>query len=124
MIPMKNTDTWYRQCWFPEQEDRRSIMEKKVMTDADVKKKAVKSVVAHIRKKIDGEFEGQEHILRWLESMETILEKDGFEKAEYIEMRKELNDVIERTIDGDMRLKFRDSWYSFGKALDKKVKKQ
>lgn len=99
-------------------------MEKKVMTDADVKKKAVKSVVAHIRKKIDGEFEGQEHILRWLEEMETLLEKDGFEKAEYIEMRKNLNDVIERTIDGDMRLRFRDSWYSFGKALDKKVKKQ
>lgn len=99
-------------------------MEKKVMTDADVKKKAVKSVVAHIRKKIDREFEGQEHILRWLEEMEALLEQEGFEKPDYIQMRKDLNDVIERTLDGDMRLRFRDSWYSFGKALDKKVKKQ
>ena len=99
-------------------------MEKKVMTDADVKKKAVKSVVAHIRKKIDREFEGQEHILRWLEEMEALLEKEGFEKPDYIQMRKDLNDVIERTLDGDMRLRLRDSWYSFGKALDKKVKKQ
>ena len=99
-------------------------MEKKVMTDADVKKKAVKSVVAHIRKKIDREFEGQEHILRWLEEMEALLEQEGFEKPDYIQMRKDLNDVIERTLDGDMRLHFRDSWYSFGKALDKKVKKQ
>ena len=99
-------------------------MEKKVMTDADVKKKAVKSVVAHIRKKIDREFEGQEHILRWLEEMEALLEKEGFEKPDYIQMRKDLNDVIERTLDGDMRLRLRDSWYSFVKALDKKVKKQ
>ena len=99
-------------------------MEKKVMTDADVKKKAVKSVVAHIRKKIDREFEGQEHILRWLEEMEALLEQEGFETPDYIQMRKDLNDVIERTLDGDMRLRFRDSWYSFGKALDKKVKKQ
>lgn len=99
-------------------------MEKKIMTDADVKKKAVKSVVAHIRKKIEGAFEGDQYILEWLERMEALLEKEGFDKAEYMEMRKELNDVIERTIDGDMRLRFRDSWYSFGKALDKKVKKQ
>ncbi len=98
--------------------------EKKVITDADVKKKGVKLVVTHIRKKIDREFDGQEHILRWLEKMEEVLAKEDFDKAEYIEMRKELNDVIERTIDGEMRIKFRDSWYSFGKALDKKVKKK
>ena len=99
-------------------------MEKTGKTDADVRKKAVKSVVAHIRKKIDGEFEGQEHILRWLEQMEALLEQEGFERSEYVEMRKALNDVIERTVDGDMRVRFRDSWYSLGKALDKKVKKQ
>lgn len=99
-------------------------MEKKVMTDADVKKKAVKSVVAHIRKKIEGAFEGDQYILEWLERMEALLEQEGFDKAEYMEMRKDLNDVIERTLDGDMRLRLRDSWYSFGKALDKKVKKQ
>lgn len=99
-------------------------MEKKAMTDADVKKKGVKLVVAHIRKKIDREFDGQEHVFAWLEEMDQVLAKEGFEKLEYIEMRKQFNDVIERTLDGEMRNKFRDSWYSFGKALDKKVKKR
>jgi hypothetical protein len=37
-------------------------------------------------------------------------------------MRKQLNDLIERTLDEEIRFKLRDSWYSFGKALDKKVK--
>ena len=99
-------------------------MEKKVMTDADVKKKGVKLVVAHIKKKMDREFEGQEQVLNWLIEMDKILAKEEFEKPEYIEMRKKFNDVIERTLDDEMRNKFRDSWYSFGKALDKKVKKK
>jgi len=93
------------------------------MTDIDVKKKAVKLVVAHIRKKIDREFEGQEYVLAWLEEIDELLLKDEFNKAEYMEMRKNFNDAIERTLDIEMRSKFRDSWYSLGKALDKKVKK-
>ena len=99
-------------------------MEKKTITDADVKKKAVKLVVAHIKKKIDREFEGEGYVLSWLESMDTLMEKEEFDKIEYIEKRKEFNDAIERTLDAEMRAKLRDSWYSFGKALDKKVKKR
>ena len=36
-------------------------------------------------------------------------------------MRKQLNDVIERTMDDEMRIKLRDS-YSFGRALIKRQK--
>lgn len=96
----------------------------KVITDSDVKKKAVKLVVVHIKKKLDRDFDGSEHIMKWLEEMDEVLAKESFDKSEYIEMRKELNDVIERTTDDEMRVKLRDSWYSFGKALDKKVKRR
>jgi len=98
-------------------------MEKKILTDADVKRKGVKLVIAHARKKIDREFEGQEQVFEWIESVEELLTKEEFNKSEYIEKRKEFNDVIERTIDAEMRIKLRDSWISMGKALDKKVKK-
>ena len=97
---------------------------KKELTDADIRRKAVKLVVAHIRKKMDRDFEGSEHINRWLEEMDILLQKEEFVKSEYVEMRKILNDVIERTLDVDMRCKLRDSRYSFGKALDKKVKRK
>ena len=54
--------------------------------------------------------------------MEKLIEKPEFVMSEYLEMKRQLNDVIERILDEEMRYKIRDSWYSFGKALDKKVK--
>jgi hypothetical protein len=96
---------------------------KKVQTDIDVKRKAVKLVVAHLKKKLpEGGFIGSEHILEWIDEMEKLLEKPEFIMVEYIQMRRNLNDVIERTVDEETRFKLRDSWYSLGKALDKKVK--
>lgn len=97
---------------------------KKVQTDVDVKRKAVKLVIAHLKKKVAGEFIGSDHINDWIADMEKLLEKPEFTMIEYIEMRRNLNDVIERTVDEEMRFKLRDSWYSLGKALDKKVKQK
>ena len=98
---------------------------KKVQTDFDVKRKAVKLVVAHLRKKLpEKEFIGLENITGWIGDIEKLLEKQEFNMIEYIEMRHNLNDVIERTIDEELRFKLRDSWYSLGKALDKKVKQK
>ena len=96
---------------------------KKAQTEADVKRKAVKLVIAHLKKKVSKEFLGSEHINNWISEMEKLLEKPEFNMVEYIEMRKNLNDVIERTLDEEMRFKIRDSWYSLGRALDKKVKR-
>lgn len=97
----------------------------KVLTDIDVKRKAVKLVVAHLRKKLPGsDFIGSENITSWISDIEKLLEKQEFNMIEYIEMRHNLNDVIERTIDEELRFKLRDSWYSLGKALDKKVKQK
>ncbi len=101
--------------------DKKAV--KKVQTDIDVKRKAVKLVVAHLKKKLPAtEFIGMGNITGWISDIEELLGKEEFNMIEYIEMRHELNDVIERTIDGDLRFKLRDSWYSLGKALDKKVK--
>lgn len=98
---------------------------KKVQTDTDVKRKAVKLVVAHLRKKLpETEFIGMDHITSWVSDIEKLLEKQEFNMIEYIEMRRNLNDVIERTVNEEMRFKLRDSWYSLGKALDKKVKQK
>ncbi len=95
---------------------------KKIPTDIDIKRKAVKLVIVHLKKKVSKEFLGSEHINEWVADMEKLLEKSEFNIIEYIEMRKQLNDLIERTLDEEIRFKLRDSWYSFGKALDKKVK--
>lgn len=95
---------------------------KKVVTDVDIKRKAVKLVIVHLKKKVSKEFLGSEHINEWVADMEKLLEKPEFNIIEYIDMRKQLNDLIERTLDEEIRFKLRDSWYSFGKALDKKVK--
>jgi len=98
---------------------------KKVQTDFDVKRKAVKLVVAHLKKKLpQTEFLGMENIMNWLSGMDALLEKEEFNMIDYIEMRRELNDIIERTVDEELRFKLRDSWYSLGKALDKKVKQK
>ncbi|OPX43093.1 hypothetical protein CLHUN_30350 [Ruminiclostridium hungatei] len=95
---------------------------KKIQTDTDVKRKATKQVVAHIKKKITSEYVGSEHLKEWLSEIEDILAKDEFEIKDYIHARKSLNDIIERTLDEEMRFKLRDSWYSLGKALEKKAK--
>ncbi len=97
---------------------------KKIQTDIDVKRKAMKLVISHLKKKVAQEYLGSEHIHDWIESVEKLLEKSEFNIVEYYEKRKELNDVIESTPDGEMRFKLRDSWYSFGKALDKKIKQK
>jgi len=44
-----------------------------------------------------------------VEEMEKLLEKEEFELAEYMRMRRELNDIIERIMDEEMRFKLRDS---------------
>lgn len=98
---------------------------KKIQTDNDVKRKAVKLVVAHLRKKLpENEFIGKDHITSWIDDIEKLLLKEEFVLIEYIQMRRSLNDVIERTVDEELRFKLRDSWYSLGKALDKKVKQK
>lgn len=97
--------------------------EKKVQTDADVKKKAVKLVISHLKKKAQGEFIGADHINHWVDGMDELLAKSEFNLVDYFEMRKSLNDAIERVVDEEIRYKLRDSWYSLGKALDKKVKR-
>jgi len=96
---------------------------KKEVTDADVKRKAVKLVVSHLVKKLPEErFIGSENIINWIARFEELLASPEFVISEYFEMRRELNDIIERTMDEDLRFKFRDSWFSLGKALDKKAK--
>ena len=98
-------------------------MVKREITDADVKRKAVKLVVSHLVKKLPEEnFIGSDNILSWIARFEELLEKQEFVASEYYDMRRELNDIIERTVDEDLRFRFRDSWFSLGKALDKKVK--
>lgn len=99
-------------------------MTQKVQTDADVKRKAIKLVIAHLKKKVTGEFIGSEHISEWIADMEKVLEKPEFDIHEYHEMRRNLNDVIERTVEEETRFKLRDSWYSLGKAMEKKVKQK
>ena len=96
---------------------------KKEITDADVKRKAVKLVVSHLVKKLpeDG-FLGSENIANWIARFEILLDKPEFVISEYYDMRRELNDIIERTVNEDLRFRLRDSWLSLGKALDKKVK--
>lgn len=96
---------------------------KKKQTDEEVKKRAVKLVVAHIRRKASGNFAGIDYLNSWLEEMDALLEKEEINIREYHEMRRHFNDVIESTLDANMRMKLRDSWYSMGKALDKKAKR-
>jgi hypothetical protein len=51
---------------------------KKEQTDADVKKKAVKLVIVHLKKKITREYLGVNHLNEWISDMEELLEKDEF----------------------------------------------
>ena len=95
---------------------------RKIVTDAEVKRKAVKLVISHMKKKVSQEFFDADHVNEWIVDMDKLLDNSEFNLVEYIQMRRNLNDVIERTMDENMRFKLRDSWYSFGRALDKKVK--
>lgn len=95
---------------------------KKIPTDTDVKKKAIKQVIIHLKKKITNDYVGCEHLKEWIVEIEEILSKEDFVIKDYIQARKSLNDIIERTLDEEIRFKLRDSWYSLGKALDKKAK--
>ena len=72
---------------------------RKVQTDIDVKRKAVKLVIVHLKRKIPKEFLGSDHVYSWITGIEKLLEKRDFSVIEIIEMRKGLNDVIERTLD-------------------------
>ncbi len=98
------------------------IQGKKIQTDADVKRKAIKQVIYHIKKKAALEYVGIDHLKEWINDIEEILAKEEFVIKDYIEARKSLNDIIERTPDEEMRFKLRDSWFSLGKALEKKAK--
>jgi hypothetical protein len=52
-------------------DERKTV--KKVQTDFDVKRKAVKLVVAHLRKKLpETEFIGMDHITSWISDIEKI----------------------------------------------------
>ena len=57
----------------------------------------------------------------FMEVLEELLEKDGFDRVVYMNMRKQLYEAIEWVFDVDLRHKLRNSWYSYGKAMDKKV---
>lgn len=96
---------------------------KKVQTDSDVKRKAVKLVIAHLKKKVAVNFMGSDNVNEWISNMEALLDKPEFNLVEYIEMRREFNDIIERIVEEEIRYKLRDSWYSLGRALDKKAKR-
>ena len=98
-----------------------SARKKKVITDADLQKKSVKLVVVHLRKKVDPNAAGIDRVLNWLSDMETLLEQDGFDRSAYLNMRQQLYEAIEWVFDVDLRHKLRNSWYSYGKAMDKKV---
>lgn len=91
--------------------------------DAELQKKSVKSVVFHLKKKVDPGAAGIDRVCVWLADMDALLAQDGFNRGEYLEMRKKLNDAIEWVFDVELRHKLRNSWYSFGKAMDKKVPK-
>ncbi len=95
---------------------------KKIQTDIDVKRKAIKQVVLHIKKKITSDYVGIENMKEWLCQIEELIAREEFNIKDYIQARKSLNDIIERTLDEEMRFKLRDSWYSLGKALEKKAK--
>lgn len=105
------------------QKQKKVSKPKKVITDIDVKRRAVKLVISHLKKKLSENQNNKANIDLWIGEVEKLLAKDEFDIREYIEIRKDLNDIIERTMDEDTRFKLRDSWYSFGKALEKKVKK-
>ena len=95
---------------------------KKQITGSDARKKAVKLIVVHIKKKVSKEFIGSDNVMLWIDEMNDLLTREEVSISDYIKMRKKLNEVIECTVDEEIRYKLRDSWCSFGKALDRKSK--
>lgn len=93
----------------------------KRLDDNEVKKKAIKLVIAHLKRKVSKEYMGIEYLIDWLEEMDELLKAEEFDIKEYHRMRRQLNSVIESTLDEEMRIKLRNSWHSFGKALEKKA---
>ncbi len=91
------------------------------LLDAALQKKSIKLVVMHLEKKFDPETPGIGNVLIWLEEMNELLDREEYVKANYIKMRKKLYDAIEWVPDTEIRHKLRNSWYSFGKALEKKA---
>lgn len=91
--------------------------------DISTKRKAVKLVITHLKKKLNS-FENinRAPMDMWISKVEALLAKDEFILSDFIEVKKDLNDIIERTYDPDLRFKLRDSWFGFGKALEKKAK--
>jgi hypothetical protein len=57
---------------------------KKIQTDIDVKRKAIKQVVLHIKKKITADYVGVEHMKDWLCQVDDLLLKDDFNIKDYI----------------------------------------
>ena len=89
---------------------------KKIKTDVDVKRKAVKLVISHLKKKVPKDFIGAKHLEEWVTDIENLLNKPEFIMKEYIEMRKSFTDVIESSPDEEIRFKLRDSWFKIGRA--------
>ena len=54
--------------------------------------------------------------------MDALLEKEEFDIREYHEMRRHFNDVIESTLDANMRMKLRIHGTVWVKPLIKKLK--
>lgn len=104
---------------------REISMTKRIQKDNHAKKKAVKLVVLHIRRKLEDGGEEAVGFEGWLNDMEDILSKEieEFKIADYYDMRRQLNNNIDCIFDVNLRYKLRDSWMSFGKALDKKAKR-
>lgn len=100
-------------------------MTKKVQTDEYAKKKAIKLVVLHIRKKLEEAGEEAHALDEWFVGMDELLDmpEEEFNIHKYYDMRRNLNDHIDCIYDVNLRYKLRDSWISFGKALDKRAKK-
>lgn len=98
-------------------------MTKKIQTDEEIKRKAVKLVVSHMKKKLEELNEEGHSLDKWILDMEELLNEEEFDIHKYHEMRRKLNDAIDCIYNVDTRYKLRDSWISMGKALDKKVKK-
>jgi hypothetical protein len=100
-----------------------NVVNKRQLTDEEVRRKAVKLVISHLKKKMpEAGFHGEDSLNGWIQSVEELLMKEDFLVSEYLEVRKELNDIIERIVDDEFRFKLRDSWYSLGKAIYKKAK--
>lgn len=100
------------------------VSNKRVQTDVELKKKAIKLVLSHIKKKIPEQGTNiEENLKNWILEMECLLQKDGFQVSEYVDMRKNLNELIESVSEDAFRYKLRDSWFSFGKAMYKTPKR-